>query len=191
VEGGAAGANPQLDSQGGGRMEERKGIVTFKGDGLTLVGPELTVGQKAPDFTLRDQGLGEVGLADGAGRVRIVATVPSLDTSVCATETRTFNEKAAAIGEEVEVLVVSRDLPFAQQRFCGAEGIDRVRTLSDYVDGSFGRAWGLYIKELGLLARAVIVLDGEGTVRYIELVPEVTDEPDYASALEAARDVAG
>jgi thiol peroxidase len=151
------------------------------------VGPELTAGQAAPDFTLLANDLTEVGLSDFAGKIVLIATVPSIDTSVCDTEARRFNEEAAALGDGVCVLVVSMDLPFAQQRWCGAAGIENVRTLSDHRDASFGESYGVLISELRLLARSIWVLDAAGTIRYIELVGELTDEPDYNAALAAVR----
>jgi thiol peroxidase len=166
---------------------QRHGAVTFKGDPLTLVGDELKVGEAAPAFSLVANDLSAKTLADYAGKVAVIITVPSLDTPVCDTETRRFNEEAAALGDGVRVLAVSLDLPFAQKRWCGAAGVERVETLSDYKEGAFGPAYGLLIKELGLLARAVIVVDGSGAIRHFELVKEVTAEPDYDAALRAAK----
>ena len=169
-------------------MDERNGIITFKGNPFTLLGPELKVGDKAPAFTLVDNSLTPVTLADYKGKTKIISTVPSLDTPVCDTETRRFNQEAAKLPGNVIVLTVSLDLPFAQKRWCGAAGIDRVTTLSDYQEHSFGLAYGVLIKELKLLSRSVFVLDGDDTIRYIQHVPEVTSEPDYAAALEAAQE---
>lgn len=166
-------------------MSER--TVTFMGNPLTLLGSELKPGAKAPDFFVLDNGLAPVTLASYAGKVKIICTVPSLDTPVCDTETRRFNQEAANLKGDVVVLTISQDLPFAQGRWCGAAGIDRVVTLSDYRDRAFGSAYGVMIKELMLLARAVFVLDANDVIRYIQIVPEITDEPDYAAALEAAR----
>ena len=168
-------------------MSERNGAITFKGGPLTLVGPELAVGQAAPDFSLAGNDLSPKTLADYRGKVVVLVTVPSLDTPVCDTETRRFNEEASALGDGSVVLAVSVDLPFAQARWCGAAGVERVQTLSDYKDRRFGQDYGLFIKELGLLARAVIVIDKEGTIRHFELVKEVTEEPNYDAALEAAK----
>lgn len=167
-------------------MQERSGVITFKGNPFTLLGPALKVGDKAPDFRLIDNGMAPVTLADLAGKVAIVSCVPSLDTPVCDTETRRFNVLAAKLPGNVAVLTVSADLPFAQKRWCGAAGIDKVRTLSDYRDHAFGLAWGIQIKELMLLSRVIFVLDGAGVVRYIQQVPEVTSEPDYDAVLAAA-----
>ena len=168
-------------------MQERTGIITFKGNPFTLLGPELKVGDKAPDFTVVDSGLQSVSLATSAGKVRIISTVPSLDTPVCDTETRRFNQEAAGLPGTVVVLTVSLDLPFAQKRWCGAAGIDRVVTLSDYQNRSFADAYGVLIKELKLLTRAIFVVDAYDVIRYIQIVPEVTSEPDYAAAIAAAR----
>lgn len=165
-----------LPERGGVRRGERQ---------LTLVGPELHVGDTAPGGELRDNDNKPVTVDFADGTVRVVALVPSLDTPTCSAETRTFNRDASDLGPGVEVLVVSRDLPFAQARFCGAHGIDRVRTLSDFDTGDFSRAWGLFIKETRLAARAVAVVDGGGKVTYLQVVENVPDEPDYAAAYAA------
>jgi len=164
--------------------------VTFQGSPLTLVGQVPAVGKPAPDATVLDTDLAEVKLSDYRGKVCIVTSVPSLDTPVCDTETRRFNELAAGLGD-VAVLTISMDLPFAQARWCGGAGIDAVRTLSDHRDAAFGQAWGVLIRELRLLARAVFVVDAEGTIRYVQLVGELTDEPDYDAALAAAESLTG
>lgn len=161
--------------------------VTFKGNPVTLVGPELKVGDSAPNFSVVDNSLGAVTLANYEGKVKIVSAVPSLDTPVCDTETRRFNQEAAGLPGEVAILTVSLDLPFAQKRWCGAAGIDRVVTLSDYRDRSFGLAYGVLIDELKLLSRSIFVIDRMNTIRYIQHVPEVTREPDYEAVLAAAR----
>lgn len=166
-------------------MSERPGAVTFKGGPLTLVGDELAAGQAAPDFTLVTNDLEGKSLADFSGKVLVLVTVPSLDTPVCDVETRRFNEEAAALGNDVAVAAVSVDLPFAQKRWCGDAGIERVETLSDYKDRSFGEAYGLMIKELALLARAIVVVDRNGKVSYVQVVKEVTEEPDYDAVLAA------
>ncbi len=168
-------------------MEERNGVITFKGNPMTLMGPGLQVGDRAPDFQVVDTTLAPVTLASSRGTVRIISAVPSLDTPVCDTETRRFNQEAAALPAGVAVLTISMDLPFAQKRWCGAAGIDRVVTLSDYRDRSFGLAYGVLIKELQLLARCIFVVDANDTVRYIQQVPEVTHEPDYDAVLAAVR----
>jgi thiol peroxidase len=166
-------------------MAERKGIVTMKGNPLTLVGPALKVGDRAPDFTALDTDLQPVSLSSFHGRNVVLSVVPSLDTPVCDLQTRRFNAEAERLGPDVPVLTLSMDLPFAQKRWCGAAGAKNVRTLSDHRDASFGTSYGLLIKELRLLARAVLVLDKEGMIRYLQVVPEVGTEPDYAPALAA------
>lgn len=168
-------------------MSERTGIITFKNNPMTLLGPQLKVGDKAPDFNVVGNSLTPVNLASSAGKIRVISSVPSLDTPVCDTETRRFNQEAAALPDNVVVLTISLDLPFAQKRWCGAAGIERVTTLSDYRERSFGSAYGLVIKELVLLTRAIFVVDATDNIRYIQIVPEVTSEPDYAAALDAVR----
>jgi thiol peroxidase len=168
-------------------MNERSGIITFKGNPFTLLGPALKVGDKAPDFSVVDNGLAPVSLASSAGMIRIISAVPSLDTPVCDTETRRFNQEAAGLPDTVTVLTISLDLPFAQKRWCGAAGIDKVTTLSDYRDRSFGQNYGVLIKELLLLGRAIFIVDAQDVIRYIQIVPEVTSEPDYAAVIAAAK----
>jgi thiol peroxidase len=168
-------------------MRERKGAVTFKGNPVTLLGPEIKAGDGAPDFGVVDTAMAPVSLSDFRGKVKIISAVPSLDTPVCDAETRRFNEEAAKLPEDVVVLTVSLDLPFAQKRWCAAAGIDRVRVLSDYRDRSFAAAYGVLIKELSLLARAIFVVDADDTVRYVQVVPEISREPDYAAVLEAVK----
>ena len=168
-------------------MLERSGAVTMKGSPLTLVGEEVKVGSAAPDFRALGTDLAPVTLESFRGKVVVLATVPSLDTSVCDIETRRFNEEAGRLGPDVRVLAVSMDLPFAQKRWCGAAGVKNVLTLSDHRDAAFGRAYGVLIKELRLLARAVFVVDRGGVIRYIQLVKEIATEPDYAAVLEAVR----
>lgn len=168
-------------------MNERSGIITFKGNPFTLLGPALNVGDKAPDFSVVDNGLAPVSLASSTGKVRIISSIPSLDTPVCDTETRRFNQEAATLPDGVVVLTISLDLPFAQKRWCGAAGIEKVTTLSDYRDRSFGQNYGVLIKELLLLTRAIFVVDAHDVIRYIQIVPEVTSEPDYAAVIAATR----
>jgi thioredoxin-dependent peroxiredoxin len=160
--------------------------VTFKGKPVTLVGNEVKVGDTAPDFKVLANDLSEVTLADTKGYVRLISVVPSIDTGVCDAQTRRFNEEAAKL-ENVKVLTISVDLPFAQKRWCGANGIENVQTLSDHRDVSFGQAYGVLIKELRLLARAVFVIDSNDKVTYVEYVPEVTNHPNYEAAIEAAK----
>ena len=166
-------------------MQERTGLVTMKGNPVTLIGPELKVGDRAPDFTVVGNDLSQVSLESFRGKVCIISSVPSLDTPVCDMETRRFNSEASRLGDDVVVLTISMDLPFAQKRWCGAAGVDRVVTLSDHRDGSFGRAYGVLIKDLRLLARAVFVIDKEGRITYLELVKEIASEPDYEAVLAA------
>jgi len=170
-------------------MAERTGLVTLKGDPLTLVGDEVRMGQAAPEVELVANDLSTVKLSSFRGKVCILTSVPSLDTPVCDIETRRFNEEADALGDDVAVVTVSADLPFAQARWCGAAGAQSVQTLSDHREAAFGTSYGVLIKGLRLLARAVFVLDKDGIVRYQELVPEITDEPDYEAALQAAREL--
>ena len=168
-------------------MEERSGAVTFQGNPLTLVGKELKKGDDAPDVELLNNDLAPVKISSFRGKICVLTTVPSLDTPVCDMETRRFNEEAANLGADVAVLTVSMDLPFAQKRWCGAAGIDRVTTLSDHRDASFGQAYGVLIKELRLLARAVFVTDKSGVIQYTQLVKELTQEPDYDAVLNAVK----
>lgn len=166
-------------------MIERPGSVTMRGNPLTLLGQEIAVGQKAPDFTLITNDMAQVNLANFAGKALALVSVPSLDTPTCAIETRRFNAEAAKLSDDVRILTISMDLPFAQKRWCGAMGIDTVQTLSDHREASFGLNYGVLIKELRLLARAVFVVDRKGVITYTELVHEVADEPDYAAVLAA------
>lgn len=166
---------------------QRTGLVTMRGKAVTLVGSAVGVGDAAPGFTAVGTDLGERTLAEFRGRTVILATVPSLDTTVCDLETRNFNEKAAGLPQGVVVLTVSMDLPFAQKRWCGAHDTARVVTLSDSKLREVGERYGLLMKETGLLARAVLVIDSGGVVRYQQIVPEVASEPDYDKALAAAR----
>jgi thiol peroxidase len=168
-------------------MAERQGVVTFKGNPLTLLGGAVKVGSPAPDFTALNTDLEPVRLSSYRGKVVIISAVASLDTPVCDAETHRFNEEAGQLGQDIVVLTLSMDLPFAQKRWCAAEGIANVVTLSDHRDAEFGRAYGVLIKELRLLARAVFVVDREGVVRYVQIVPELTHEPDYAPVLQAAK----
>ena len=178
-----------LNERKGPAMAERTGLVTFQGNPLTLLGNEVTVGRPAPDVELVANDLSPVSLSALKGKVCVLTSVPSLDTPVCDTETRRFNEAAGAMGGAVKVLTVSMDLPFAQARWCGAAGVEHVQTLSDHRDAAFGESYGVLIKGLRLLARAVFVVDTEGVIRYQEIVKEVTSEPDYDAALKAAKDL--
>ncbi len=168
-------------------MSERNGAATFQGNPLTLVGSEIKVGDVAPNCVLVANDLSSATLGDYIGKVLIIASVPSLDTPVCDMETRRFNSEAAALGDNVQILTVSMDLPFAQGRWCGAAGVEAVQTLSDHKDASFGLGWGTLIKELRLLTRAVFVVGKDGKVAYVEYLGEITEEPNYAAALAAAK----
>jgi thioredoxin-dependent peroxiredoxin len=170
-------------------MTERKNLVTMKGKPVTLTGKPVKVGQQAPDAEVVANDLSAMKLSSYFGKKCLIASVPSLDTSVCDMETRKFNEEAGKLGSDVVVLTISMDLPFAQKRWCGAAGIKNVITLSDYRYASFGNAYGVLIKDLHLLARAVFVVDKAGVVRYVQIVPEIATEPDYAAALEAVKDL--
>ena len=166
----------------------RHGAVTFKGSPLTLAGEELKVGAPAPEFDLTSYGpagMTHITKADLLGKPAFISVVPSLDTPVCQVQTKTFNHKLAALGDKVTALTVSLDLPFAMNRFCGAESITHMKSGSDYMDRSFGTKWGVLIDELKILARAVFVLDSKGVVQYAQVVKEVASEPDYDAALAA------
>ncbi|WP_147532626.1 thiol peroxidase [Bacillus marasmi] len=160
--------------------------ITFKGNPVTLLGQEVKVGDKAPNFTVLANDLSPVSLDNSKGSVRLISVVPSLDTGVCDQQTRRFNEEAANL-DNVQILTVSVDLPFAQKRWCGAAGIDKVQTVSDHRDLSFGEAFGVAIQELRLLARAVFVIDSNDVVTYAEYVSEATNHPNYEAAIEAAK----
>lgn len=161
--------------------------ITMEGDTLHLEGNCPKVGQKAPDFNVCDNELSPRSLKDYQGKVLILAAVPSLDTGVCDTEVRRFNKEAASLSKDIQILAISCDLPFAQARWCGAAGVKAVESLSDYKDVSFGKNYGILIKELRLLTRAIFVIDKSGTITYVEVVPEATDEPNYDAALKAAQ----
>ena len=167
--------------------QERPGAVTFLGNPLTAEGPELKAGDKAPGFSVLSNDLKPVTLADTAGKIRLLSVVPSLDTPVCDMQTRRFNQEASSLGDHVVILTLSMDLPFAQKRWCGATGVDRVQTLSDYFEASFGLAYGTLIKELRLLSRAIFIVDASDTIRYVEYVKEISSHPNYDAALAAAR----
>jgi thiol peroxidase len=170
----------------------RSGAVTFKGNPMTLAGEAVVVGQKAPDFKLHnfDKGaLGTITPADLKGKPTIISVVPSLDTPVCQVQTKKFNEVLATLGDKVNAITVSLDLPFAMNRFCGAESIKNMRVCSDYQDRSFGKNWGMLIEELKILARGAFVLDKDGKVIYAEQVKEVANEPNYEAAMKALKSV--
>lgn len=158
--------------------------VTFKGNPMTLRGEELKVGDQAPDFTALNTSLEQVSLSDFEGKRKLISVIPSIDTGVCSTQTKTFNERAAGV-ENVEVLTISNDLPFAQKRWTADERLENAVTLSDHRDLSFGENYGVVMEELRLLARSVFILDEDNKVVYVEYVPEGTDHPDYDKAIEA------
>lgn len=170
-------------------MKERTGIVSMKGKPLTLLGDELKVGDPIPDCEVVGKDLQPVPLSSFRGKVCIVSSLPSLDTSVCDIMTRRFSEEAVALGEDVVILAISMDLPFAQDRWCIATDVRNVFMFSDHRSASFGQAFGVLIKDLRLLARAVFIVDREGIIRYIEIVNELTHEPDYEEVLRAAKEL--
>jgi thioredoxin-dependent peroxiredoxin len=165
---------------------ERPGATTLRGNPLTVLGPALKPGEKAPDFKAVDDSLKDVNLAGTGGGVRIFSVVPSLDTPVCDAQTKRFNEEAGKL-PDVKIYTISMDLPFAQKRWCGAYGVDHVKMVSDHRDGSFGEAYGTLIKDLRIMSRAIFVVDKNNVIRHVEYVKEVADHPDYEAALAAAR----
>jgi len=166
---------------------ENAAAITLKGNPMTLLGTMPAAGDKAPGFSLKDQAMADKTLADYAGKVKIISVVPSVDTPICDIETKRFNEEAASLGDSIVILTVSVDLPPAFKRWCGASGVDKVELLSDFKDHNFGVDYGVRIKEIGLLARCLFVVDKDDTVQYVQLVPEVADEPDYDAVLSAAK----
>ena len=170
-------------------MQKVKDKVTFQGSPVTLVGNPVQKGDTASDFTVLDNGLSPKKLSDYKGKVRILSVFLSIDTGPCSNQTRKFNEEAAKLGDDVVVLSISADLPFALARFCGAEGIDRVDTLSDHKDLDFGTKYGFLVEEFRLLARGAVVVDKNDKVHYVEYVPEISEEPDYESALKAVKEL--
>ena len=163
--------------------QERKGVITFKGNPLTLIGAEIKAGDQAPDFKVTAKDLSEATLASTQGKTRLISVVPSLDTPVCEMQTKRFNEEASKLPSNVAVLTLSMDLPFAQNRFCTANHSDKITTLSDYKNASFGKNYGVLIKELHLLTRAIFIVGPDDKVQYAEYVKEVTSHPDYDKAL--------
>jgi len=168
-------------------LVERYGAVSSRGNKLTVLGEALQVADRAPDFRLLTNDGRKVGLADTAGKVRLISVVPSLDTGICDFQTRRLNEEATSLGRDVVVLTVSADLPYAQKRWCGAAGVNRVVTLSDHMDMNFGNAYGTHIKELRLEQRAIFVVDTQDVITYVEYVPTIGEHVDYDSALAAVR----
>lgn len=171
----------------GVKRMERTGVITMKGNPLTLVGPELKPNDKAPDFSVVDQNLAPRKLGDFEGKTKVFSVTPSLDTPICDLQIHWFNENVTNLSENTVVINMSMDLPFAIRRFCAASGIDRAIALSDHRDASFGSAWGVLIKELRLLARSIFIVDSENTVRYVQIVPEQSNEPDYEDAVRFLR----
>ena len=167
-------------------MKETPNAVTLHGNPMTLIGSPLKIGDKAPDFEVVDNDLKPQSLKDFSGKALIISSVPSLDTPVCDMETRRFNAEASRLDAGIRILTISMDLPFAQKRWCGAAGVDQVITLSDHRQASFGQAFGVLIRELRLLARAVFVLDADHVIRHIQIVREIAEEPDYEAVLAAA-----
>jgi len=166
---------------------ERTGVATFKGNPITLIGPEMKVGEQAPDFQLNKSLVDMVSLKDFDGKIKLISVVPSIDTGVCDAQTRRFNVEASELGDQVAVLTVSADLPFAQARWCGAAGVDQVVMLSDYKDHNFGTSYGVLIKEFQLDMRSIFVLDADNTIRYVEYLSEMTEHPNYEAAIEAVK----
>lgn len=167
--------------------QERTGIAAFKGNPITLVGPELRAGDSAPQFVVSKNLLEDTSLQDYAGKIKLISVVPSLDTGVCDAQTRRFNSEAAELGDDVVILTISMDLPFAQARWCGAAGIDRVITLSDHKEASFGQAYGVLIKEFRLDMRSIFVIDKNDTLTYVEYLGEMSEHPDYEAAISAVK----
>lgn len=161
--------------------------IKFDGTEMNLLGTEIKVGDKAPNFTATKNDLSDYSIEEDKGKVVIISVVPSIDTGVCSIQTSTFNEEAAKLGDDIKILTISLDLPFAQERFCAAKGIDKAEIVSDYKNREFGEKYGFLIDELKLLTRGIVILDKEGTVQYVEYVPEVTDEVNFDKALEEAK----
>ncbi|MFH1502795.1 MAG: thiol peroxidase [Candidatus Eisenbacteria bacterium] len=170
-------------------MNERKGAATAGGNPLTLLGNELKVGDKAPGFEATGNDMQPFSFSELAGKIVIISAVTSLDTSVCDVETRRFNTEAGKLGDEIAILTISMDLPFAQKRWCGAAGVDQVQVVSDYKTAEFGEKYGVLIKELHLHARTLFVVDRDGIVRYVQRVVENSNEPDYEAVLAAAKEL--
>lgn len=170
-------------------MKERAGMVTMHGNPLTLVGNEIRTGTLAPEFTALDTDLNPITFSSYRGKVCILSSVPSLDTPVCDMETRKFNEEATKLGDRIQILTISMDLPFAQKRWCGAAGVNKLKTLSDHKEAQFGTAYGVLIKELRLLARAVFLVDQKGMLQYMQLVKEIASEPNYEEVWSALKKI--
>jgi len=171
--------------------EEKQAIVTMMGKAMTLLGPDIKKGDDAPDFTLLDNSLAAVNLADSAGKIRLISVVPSLDTEVCALQTEYFNKAAQSISDDIVIYTISVDLPFAQKRWVTDNEITNVTTLSDFNTADFGLNYGLLLKELRLLTRAVVVVDKNDKIADFQIVAEITEEPDYARTLDVIKELAG
>jgi len=163
--------------------------VTMKGNPVTLLGKEIQVGDAAPDFSLVANDLSEFKLSTLKGKKIILSVVPSLDTGICDLQTKRFNQEASKLGDSVKILTISMDLPFAQKRWCGATHSDKIVTLSDHRSGAFGEAYGVLIKGLRLLTRSIFIIDEKGKIRYKQIVPEITTEPNYDDALNALKKI--
>ncbi len=168
-------------------MPEVANAVTMKGDPVTLVGNDVKIGESAPDCTLTANDLSDFQLSSLKGKKVILSVVPSLDTAVCDLQTKRFNQEAANLGSEVAIVTISMDLPFAQKRWCGATGSDQIQTVSDHRDAAFGEAYGVLVKGLRILTRAIFVVDAEGILQYKQIVSEITNEPNYEEVLEAVK----
>ncbi|MEK4064140.1 MULTISPECIES: thiol peroxidase [unclassified Paenibacillus] len=169
--------------------QERTGVAAFKGNPITLMGPQLKAGDSAPQFTVSKNLLEDTSLSDYAGKIKLISVVPSLDTGVCDAQTRRFNSEAAELGDDVVILTISMDLPFAQARWCGAAGIDRVITLSDHKEAAFGQAYGVLIKEFRLDMRSIFVIDKNDTLAYVEYLGEMSEHPNYEAAIAAVKEL--
>jgi thiol peroxidase len=165
--------------------------ITFGGNTVTLYGKQIKVGENAPDFNSIDGSLKTVKLSDSKGKIKLISIFPSIDTSVCSMQNRRFNEEAAKFGDNVSFIAISADLPFALKRFCGAEGIDNLITLSDHKEMDFGQKYGFLINELRLLARGVVIIDQHNVVQYVEILPEIGNEPNYNAAVMKLNEIAG
>lgn len=167
---------------------ERKGIMEFRGQGVTIIGDDIRVGEQVPEFTVMTKDWSWIEALDShQGKVRIIGSLPSLSTGVCDRETRRFNESAASLSKEISIMMVSMDLPFTLHQWCAAAGIEQVTTLSDHFHAEFGEKYGVLIKELRIFRRAVFVIDAVGKAVYAEYLPALGNEPDYDAALEAAK----
>ncbi len=173
------------------QLPQKKGLVTAKGNPLTLLGKELKVGDKAPDFQVVDNSLSPVKLTDFTGKVVLLSVTPSIDTGICDLQAKRFNRMATEVSDDVVILSISVDLPFALARWCGATGSDKIKTLSDYQDWNFGLQYGMLVKESRLLARSVWIIDKNGVIQYIQIVPEMPTEPDYEDAFGALKKLVG